>query len=185
MTSVAVHQVSMQRLVLVAVMCRQVDLGLHSPQNLQSPSTATLILQQQFPKVCKSQPQLVPGIASDTSSLWEVSNDTYVAVPSLERFGQQALQIKVGIGLPDAPRLIQAPQWNVTLSGPVTIGLSGSVDKPAIVYYAVCFLFELTTRLLSSRYPCLMLTPVQALARVLHEELLHNICGPFTQLGIC
>lgn len=120
-------------------MCRQVDLGLQSAQNLQAPSSTALILQQQSPTTCKAQPQLVPGITpSNVPSTWTVSNGTYVAVPSLEAFARQALWIQVGVGLPNAPRLVQTPQWNVTLSGAGTAGISGSVDRPAIVYYVVC-----------------------------------------------
>ena len=129
---------------LLFVACRQSLTGASSAQNLQSPSTATLIHQRPASPSCTRQPLADPGLSNAAPALLQQSGAAVTALTSLNAFAGQALHIQVSIGLPPPPEFKRVPRWNSQLSTSTRAAVSGEVDGPAVLFYAVRNLLDTT-----------------------------------------
>ena len=129
------HLEDPERVLFVA--CRQSSTGASFAQNLQSPSTATLIHQRAARPACPRQPLADPGLGNAASALLQQSGAALTALTSLNAFAGQALHIQVSIGLPPPPEFKRVPRWNSQLSTSTRAAVSGEVDSPAVLFYAV------------------------------------------------
>jgi hypothetical protein len=59
-------------------------------------------------------------------------------VVKLEEMSGSALHVRVELLLPPAPQFVAGPKWNASLSSSDFVVVTGELDSPGIVYYAVC-----------------------------------------------
>jgi hypothetical protein len=118
--------------------CRQATTAGTALQNLQTSFSPSLTLQRSANSSCTGQAQPLPDLDNPEAVLL-TDGDTpgKLAVASLQTFPSQALQIEVPIGLPAPPSFVRVPRWSSSLSTATSAAVSGQVDGPALIFYAV------------------------------------------------
>ena len=82
--------------------------------------------------------------ATTGSSSGDLEDDSSSsAAPTTNRVGLRemsgsALPVRVELPLPPAPEFVSGPRWNASLSSQASAVVTGALDTPGIVFYAVC-----------------------------------------------
>lgn len=126
------------------IACRQGSTSASS-LNLQSGSTEVLAFQRPSTPGCAAQAPFNGTLANTNSVLLRQRDDNWERLSSLGDLAGQMLHIMVPIGLPAPPEFVQVPRWDAAMSTSRRAAVSGSVNGPALLFYAVRGVLKLSS----------------------------------------
>lgn len=108
-------------------------------------SNTSILAQTDIPEaqeVEESMP-MSPNTSDQTLITFVNSTDSSETPLHLQDIHGSALQVRVGLPVPKAPEFVQGPRWNATLSSSDMAVVTGALDSPGIIFYAVCYFFAI------------------------------------------